>query len=281
MSAIATRNDQPFAADPLLQTNQISDFNRNFAQLEKHAQRPYSLAKVIRELAQQPQKLTGLEMECDQELKSLNRDRQVLGRFILSQALMRRDLTTSASPVVQTSVSEEVLPFLRFKSVAGRLGAILLTDLVGGPWRLPRATGTGGAGWQAETGTATNNEATFDQVVLTLSRISSNSVVSRQLVLQSQPDIEQFLIDELSQAIATEVDRVALNGSGTPPQPQGILSLPVNPAGTFAYNARSPDVVFGGPATWPSVLQFEATLDGGAQVHNDSTYGWAAARTLG
>lgn len=24
-------------------------------------------------------------------------------------------------------------------------------------------------------------------------------------------------------------------------------------------------------------LQFEATLDGGAQVHNDGTYGWAAA----
>ena len=39
----------------------------------------------------------------------------------------------------------------------------------------------------------------------------------------------------------------------------------------------SPNVVFGGPASWPTVLQFEATLDDGAQVHNDGTYGWVAA----
>jgi hypothetical protein len=44
------------------------------------------------------------------------------------------------------------------------------------------------------------------------------------------------------------------------------------------YNARSPNITFGGPASWPTVLQFEAILDSGAQVHNtDGTYGWAAA----
>ena len=68
-----------------------------------------------------------------------------------------------------------------------------------------------------------------------------------------------------------------LNGSGVAPIPMGILALPVNPANTYAYSARSPNVTFGQPATWASVVQFEATLDGGAQVHNDGTYGWAAA----
>jgi HK97 family phage major capsid protein len=101
--------------------------------------------------------------------------------------------------------------------------------------------------------------------------------IAGQLVLQSQPDIEQFLIDELSAAIATEVDRVVLNGSGVAPQPLGILNLPVNPAGTYAYDARSPDIVFGGAASWPSILKFESTLDDGAQVHNYGTYGWAAS----
>jgi HK97 family phage major capsid protein len=78
------------------------------------------------------------------------------------------------------------------------------------------------------------------QVTLTPSRVSSNSIVSKQLVAQSQPDILQFLIDELSQAIATELDRVVLNGSGVAPIPQGILALPVNPANRYAYSARSP-----------------------------------------
>lgn len=86
----------------------------------------------------------------------------------------------------------------------------LLTDLTGGPWRLPRATGTGGASWQNETAAAATNEATFDAVTLTPSRVSSNSIVSKQPVAQSQPAIEESLIDELGQAIATEVDRVAL-----------------------------------------------------------------------
>jgi hypothetical protein len=110
------------------------------------------------------------------------------------------------------------------------------------------------------------------------SRISANSVVGKQLLDQSQVDIEAFLIGELTVAISTEVDRVALNGSGAGPQPLGILNLPVNASGQYNYSSRSPDVTFGGPASWPSVLKFEDTLDSGAQVHNlDGTYGWVAS----
>jgi HK97 family phage major capsid protein len=245
--------------------------------MERLSKRPYSLAKVIRELGQQPPALTGFEAEVNQELKALTRERQVMGTMLPMQALCRRDLTTSASPAMQTSVTEDVIPFLRYRSVCGRLGVTMLNDLTGGPWRLPHATGTGGANWQLESANVSNSEATFDHVTLTPSRISSNSIVSKQLVAQSQPDIEQFLIDELSAAIATEVDRVVLNGSGTAPQPLGILGLPVNPAATYAYNARSPDVTFGGPATWGKILTFEETIDDGAQAHNDGTYGWAVA----
>jgi HK97 family phage major capsid protein len=263
---------------PLLETNQTSDFHRNFATFEKAAKRPYSIAKVIRELTTQPPRLTGFEMEIDEELRALNRGRDVIGTLVPMQAFCQRDLTATGSPVVQTSVGEDVIPFLRYKSVCGRLGATMINDLTGGVWKLPRAIGTGGASWQAETGTISNAEASFDSITLSPSRIAANSVVSKQLVAQAQPDIEQFIIDDLSQAIATEVDRVVLNGSGVAPVPQGILALPVNAAGNYAYSSRSPDVTFGGAASWASVLKFESTLDGGAQVHNfDGTYGWAAA----
>jgi hypothetical protein len=108
----------------VLVDRELTTFNRNFAKLEQQCKRPYSLAKVIRELAKQPPNLTGFEMECDQELKSLNKDHHVLGRFIPTQALLRRDLTAGGYPqAVQTSVGEDVIPFLRYKSVTGRLGA--------------------------------------------------------------------------------------------------------------------------------------------------------------
>jgi hypothetical protein len=58
---------------------------------------------------------------------------------------------------------------------------------------------------------------------------------------------------------------------------QLVIGFCATKANTYLYNAHSPNVTFGGPASWPTVLQFEATLDAGARVHNDSTYGWAAA----
>ena len=104
--------------------------------------------------------------------------------------------------------------------------------------------------------------------------------IAGQLVLQSQPDIEQFLIDELSAAIATELDRVVLNGSGVSPQPMEILALTPNATGQYNYAQRSPDVTFGGPASWLSILKFEDTIEN-AQVHNlDETYGWVGANDV-
>jgi hypothetical protein len=46
---------------PLLPTTQVSDFTRNFRQMEKASKRPYSLSKVIRELGDTPPRVTGFE----------------------------------------------------------------------------------------------------------------------------------------------------------------------------------------------------------------------------
>jgi HK97 family phage major capsid protein len=276
VASVTALADSAFRPHPLLPTTAVTDFSRNFRELEKRSRRPYSLAKVIREIGNHSG-VSGFEAEVHEELRALNRQYDPLGTYVPAEVLSRRDLSVSGSAVtVQTSVEPEVIPFLRFKTVTGRLGATLLTDLTGGNWQLPRAIGTGGAAWLAETGGASTAEASFDQITLSASRISADSIVSKQLVAQAQPDIERFLVGELSQAIATEVDRVALNGSGVAPQPTGILNLPVNPAGSYAYNARSPNIAFGGPASWPTVLQFETTIDEGAQVHNDASYGWCA-----
>jgi hypothetical protein len=59
--------------------------------------------------------------------------------------------------------------------------------------------------------------------------------------------------------------------------PRGYWPCRFNPSGSYVYSSRSPNVVFGGRASWASLLKFEDTLDGGAQVYNDGTYGWCAA----
>jgi hypothetical protein len=89
---------------------------------------------------------------------------------------------------------------LAFSSAAAMRGAnlkvILILPLGEPAWSSPflsilfMHTGTGGESWLAETGIATTNEASLDHIAVTPSRISSNSIVSKQLVAQSQPHIE-------------------------------------------------------------------------------------------
>jgi HK97 family phage major capsid protein len=104
-------------------------------------------------------------------------------------------------------------------------------------------------------------------------------VLSRQLILQSSPDIEAFVANDLATAIGVAVDNAALNGTGTAPQPLGILHYPVNSSGTYTYSSRSANVTFGGPASWASVLAFEKTLELGL-VQNDGTFGYAVDPTV-
>jgi hypothetical protein len=131
---------------PLLSTNVITDFSRNLWEMEKRAKRWYSLTSVLRSMCTTPPAYSTLEMEVDQELRALNPNRNVIGHLVPVEVLspLRRDLsigTPSAGGVtVQTTVGDQVIPFLRAKTVCGRLGATLLDGLTDGNVKLPRCT---------------------------------------------------------------------------------------------------------------------------------------------
>ena len=125
----------------------------------------------------------------------------------------------------------------------------------------------------------TDSDQSFDSFTIVPKRISGSTVVSRQLVYQSSPDIEAFIANDIATAIAVAVDNAAINGTGTAPQPLGILHYPVNAAGSYTYASRSANVMFGGPVTWPNVLAFEKILEQGLIV-NDGSFGWATDPTV-
>jgi hypothetical protein len=244
--------------------------------------------KVIRDITSGRPHLDGFEMEVSQELQALNRARNVNGTLVPIEALAlspsRRDLTIAGYPLaVQTSVEPEApINFLRAKSVCAKLGATLIDGLVSGQLgnlKLPRATGGGVAQWQPETGGGTDSDQNFDSFTLIPKRVTGSTVLSRQLILQSAPDIEDFVKNDLSTAIGIAIDNAALNGTGTAPQPLGILKVPANASGSYAYASRSASVTFGGPASWASVLAFEKILEQGLVV-NDGSYGYATDPTV-
>ena len=267
---------------PLLDTDEHSDFTRNFREMQKRSKRPYSLTRVLKSYCKTPPKLDGFELEVDQELKALNRARSPVGKLVPIQALstLRRDLSIAGYPqIVQTSVGDAIIPFLRAKTICGRLGATIIDGLTGGNLRLPRAIVGGTASWLPETGGGTDADQSLDSFVISPKRISGSTVMSRQLVLQSSPDIEDFVANDIANAIGVAVDNAALNGSGTAPQPMGILHYPANASGSYTYASRSANVTFGGAATWPKVLSFELALEQGL-IQNDGSFGWAVDPTV-
>lgn len=79
------------------------------------------------------------------------------------------------------------------------------------------------AAWRAEGGAVAESDPAFRGVVATPRSCAFLFKVSRELLMDGV-GIEQALLTVIAQAFAKELDRVALRGSGTPPEPRGILN---------------------------------------------------------
>ncbi|MGH7847755.1 MAG: phage major capsid protein [Candidatus Binatia bacterium] len=78
--------------------------------------------------------------------------------------------------------------------------------------------------WRNENAEITPSDMTFEGVILTPRSLACLVVVSRELVEDSL-NIESALEAAFIGALSVELDRVALRGTGTPPQPRGIVNV--------------------------------------------------------
>lgn len=79
------------------------------------------------------------------------------------------------------------------------------------------------AAWRAEAGSIVESDPAFRGVVVTPRSLAFRFKVSRELLMDGV-GIEQALTTVIAQAFAKELDRVALRGTGTAPEPRGILN---------------------------------------------------------
>lgn len=79
------------------------------------------------------------------------------------------------------------------------------------------------AAWRAENGNVAESDPTFRGVVATPRSLSFFFKVSREL-LADAANVEPALVMAISQAFGKELDRAGLRGSGTAPEPRGILN---------------------------------------------------------
>jgi HK97 family phage major capsid protein len=112
------------------------------------------------------------------------------------------------------------------------------------------------AAWRAEAGTIAESDPTFRAVVATPRSLSFMFKISRELLADGK-DVEAALRLAMAQSFAKELDRAGLRGSGTAPEPKGIL----NTAGIQAVGNGTNGAVIAGYANLFSAVQAILSVD--------------------
>lgn len=122
---------------------------------------------------------------------------------------------------------------LTSSTVMQAMGATVLTGLTGNVV-IPRETGSPNVGWVNEDQALSISGATFDSLTLSPKHVGAITELSRQLIMQASPAVDGIIRQMLSRNIGLEIDRAAVNGTGTGAEPRGILNDPTVPTEAYA-----------------------------------------------
>ena len=151
--------------------------------------------------------------------------RKAQGAFVPMAALEQRATITAASAgeLVPTDhrADQYIDPF-RNALLARRLGVRVLSGLSGNLSIPKHGTGTT-VGWVADNAALTASDMTFDSVTLAPKHAGGLCEMSRQLIQQSSPDIEQLVRGDLAAMLAQAIDSALIKGGGAN-EPVGVLS---------------------------------------------------------
>ena len=119
--------------------------------------------------------------------------------------------------------AQDFVEALRAKMVVGQAGGTYLTGLTSNVAIPTIATGTA-VEWVAEGAAPTEGQPVFGTISLTPKNLVGYVQITRNLILQSSPQVESVIEDDITNGLAVGLDAAALAGSGSSNQPTGILS---------------------------------------------------------
>lgn len=137
----------------------------------------------------------------------------------------RTTMTTTghAKIVPDDYAADQFVGLFRNSMVMRSLGARVLTGLRGDTV-IPKQATASTAYWVAEGAALTESNPTFDSVKLTPKHVGALSAVSRQLLQQANPSIEELIRDDFVQVIGLAIDKAMLHGAAANDEPTGILN---------------------------------------------------------
>jgi HK97 family phage major capsid protein len=125
--------------------------------------------------------------------------------------------------LVPAPLSARVIDLARNRTVVFRAGAQTV-PMTSATLALARLTSEGTPAWKTENATITAADMVFDRVTFTARTLVRTILLSVELFEDADPSSEDVIATAFAGQMAVELDRVALLGTGTPPEPRGILN---------------------------------------------------------
>lgn len=131
--------------------------------------------------------------------------------------------SSGAGLIFEEAHPEQFIDALRANLVTGRMGATTLSGLMGNV-SIPKLNASAGSQWIAENAAITPADQDFDKVTLAPKHVGMITEFSRNMLLQSSPDIETLIRRDFAASLAVALDAAALVGGGSD-EPDGIITL--------------------------------------------------------
>jgi len=216
----------------------------------------------------------GFEAEMSQEMAHKS-GRQPQGFYVPDYAWRnefysgKRELTvgTDASGgyfAPSAQLGSEWIGALRGKMILAELGMRTMSGLTT-KVQIPKVSAGAAAAFVAESGAVSDQTATTAQLTLSAKTLGARSSVSRLLLLESDPSIEQIVRDDLVNAIASKIQDVAIEGDASN-EPTGVTKT--SGIGSIAIGTN------GGAPTWASVTGLVKEVEIDNANLNEATCGF-------
>lgn len=216
---------------------------------KEHAE--YSVSRAIMWSLERAKEFDGIEAEIHAQIeKQLGRSsRGVFVPMQIRAPYVAASGGQGAANTVATGVMD-LISLLRNKMLVREMGATILSGLASNV-AFPRQSGASTLYWTGENpGSDVNeSEGTLDQVTLSPKTAQATTTYSRQLLLQSNIDVDNFVKSDLAAINAIGLDYASINGSGASNQPRGILNVSGIGSEEGGTNGLAP--------TWANIVNLE------------------------
>ena len=201
-------------------------------------------------------------------------------------AAMSGGSVSTGGALIRTDLASQVIDRMRAQSTVVQAGARTI-QMASPTLLMARVSGDPTVSWAAEAASLSDTGPTFDVVTLTARTLRGWVLMSRELV-EDAAGLGESIVQSFSKAMAVELDRVALVGSGTGQEPRGIgaatgaapiISMGTNGAqltnwdkvldlldAVLTANAEAPTAMVYAPRTGTTINKFKDTTNQPLQV---------------